>query len=126
MDLKFCENCNNLMDFCLENSDDDLQPGKPVYICSRCSNKQKTNVQDIYIASDKVFEKKNILNKNEYLILDPTIPHITNKNIKCINLECESHSTKKSNIKYIKYDEENLKYMYICTHCSQKWTNTIN
>ena len=28
-----------------------------------------------------------------------------------------------TNIKYIKYDYDNIKYLYICQSCNQKWTN---
>ena len=43
------------------------------------------------------------------------------KNIKCINVECK----KSPSIKYIKYDFENMKFMYICNHCGETWTNNI-
>ena len=31
-----------------------------------------------------------------------------------------------SDIIYIKYDKDNLKYIYSCNYCGQKWTNIIN
>ena len=45
-------------------------------------------------------------------------------NIKCSNDECISvKEDKESSITYIKYDLENMKYIYICNHCGQKWKN---
>tara|TARA_B110001469_G_C9619991_1_gene308898 strand:+ start:524 stop:898 length:375 start_codon:yes stop_codon:yes gene_type:complete len=123
MDLKFCENCNNLMDFCLE-ADSEQTDGQPIYICSRCSNISESKNMN-HIKYDKQFKKQNAINTNEYLFLDNTLPTINNKNIKCINVSCKTHETNTSNIKYIKYDELNLKYLYLCNECGQKWTNTI-
>ena len=43
----------------------------------------------------------------------------------CVNEKPESANTenKDSSIKYIKHDIENMKYIYICEECGQKWTN---
>ena len=30
---------------------------------------------------------------------------------------------KKSDIIYIKYDKDNMKYIYSCNYCGQKWSN---
>ena len=65
-------------------------------------------------------------NTNEYFQLDPTLPYITNKTIECVNEDCPSKTTSKKEIKFIKYDEVNLKYMYLCCVCGQKWTNEID
>ena len=48
-----------------------------------------------------------------------------NKNIKCPNPECKSITEKdiQSNITYIKYNENDMKYIYICKYCGQKWKN---
>ena len=120
MDLHFCKLCNNLMDFCLENIEDTL--GDPVYVCSRCSNKE-TIQDEIVVNSGSMDSVKDAFHSNEYFQLDPTLPMIQNKNIQCVNPQCESKQTKQTKIKYIKYDEVNLKYMYLCCTCGQKWTN---
>ena len=46
----------------------------------------------------------------------------TYKNIKCSNEACLD---KETHIKYIKYDNDNMKFIYICNHCGTKWLNTI-
>ena len=121
MDLKFCNLCYNLMDFCLENSSEDVF--EPVYVCCQCSNKEKIELEKITIKLKKKTNVKESKNTNEYFQLDPTLPYIKNKNINCVNNECVSNKTKQKEIKYIKYDDENFKYMYLCCICGQKWTN---
>ena len=122
MDIKFCDECDNFMNFCIDDTNN------PIYKCSRCDN---TDVYDFKndlngIQFNKNIEIKNILNSNKFLTMDPTIPTITNNNIKCINTKCPSITDKKQNsICYIKYDEENIHFMYICNNCNQKWTNDI-
>ena len=62
----------------------------------------------------------------ENIMLTNNIPeHIKNNpNIKCVNPECISITeSKECDITYIKYDMENMKYIYICNHCGQKWKN---
>jgi len=45
-----------------------------------------------------------------------------NENVKCTNQECESIVDKKPcQITYIKYDNEGMKYLYICTDCDHTW-----
>lgn len=120
MNFKFCENCSNLMDFCLQ------EDGSPIHICSRCSHIEEIkDKQSISININKELKLEEILNTNKYLSLDPTIPTIKNKNIKCINKECETNKTMNSSINYIKYDEEELKFLYVCNICGHKWTNDI-
>ena len=57
---------------------------------------------------------------------DITLPTIIgNPNIQCPNVECESiKEVKNSSVTYIKYDAENMKYIYICNYCGQKWKNS--
>ena len=47
------------------------------------------------------------------------------KNLKCINSECITNKDNEMNsdIIYIKYNHENLKYLYICTKCKTSWKN---
>ena len=57
---------------------------------------------------------------NKYTKLDPTLPRINN--ILCPNSEC---STNKDNtereIIYIRYDDANMKYVYLCSTCDTVW-----
>jgi aspartate carbamoyltransferase regulatory subunit len=65
---------------------------------------------------------------NEYTKLDPTLPRIYN--IKCPNQSCKSNdkdNAKMPEVIYIRYDDNNLKYVYICSECDKVWkTDDIN
>ena len=62
---------------------------------------------------------------NKYTKLDPTLPHINN--IKCPNSACTSNEetksddTKKPDILYLRYDDTNMKFVYLCTECNTVW-----
>ena len=58
---------------------------------------------------------------NKYTKLDPTIPRISN--IQCPNVECPTNKDDKhkAEILYIRYDEDNLKYIYMCSMCDTTW-----
>ena len=118
MDINFCNNCDNLL-FLYTNDDNKLYYG-----CKVCGN-----IQD-YIEKKKIYKSADssiseIINTNKNIVNDITLPRINNENIKCINSECPSIvKNKPNNILYIKYDADNLKFMYICENCGKKWNNS--
>ena len=65
-----------------------------------------------------------IVHINEYTKLDITLPRINY--IKCPNESCTSNKddfdTDNREILYIRYDNVNMKYVYLCTHCDYNWT----
>ena len=59
---------------------------------------------------------------NKYTKLDPTLPRINN--VRCPNASCQTNAigeTKPAEIIYIRYDDANLKYIYICSTCDTTW-----
>lgn len=57
---------------------------------------------------------------NKYTKLDPTLPRIYN--MQCPNGTCKSHAEDGAKeIIYMRYDEENMKYLYICVECDTIW-----
>ena len=96
MDIKFCDKCENFMNFYIDKDN------KPIYKCSRCDHMTEYNytTDSKGIQFNKNIELKNILNSNKYLTMDPTLPTITTKNIKCINKECISNKDKKVDNKF--------------------------
>ena len=58
---------------------------------------------------------------NPYTKMDPTLPRV--HNVKCPNEECASNKESASfpEVIYIRYDDQNLKYVYICTECDYIW-----
>ena len=78
-----------------------------------------------------IIKEKSYLHEiNEYTKLDPTLPHTNN--IKCPNQACLSNQAIESiqegeenkiqnDIIYLRYDDINMKYIYICTLCDTIW-----
>jgi DNA-directed RNA polymerase subunit M/transcription elongation factor TFIIS len=110
------------------------------YYCRHCGNIDNT------IASENIcVSKVNVKHSttpqsfsqvvNKYTKLDPTLPRI--HTMRCPNDDCPSNdkvssgagggggagkSTKsKSEIIYVRYDDTNLKYVYLCTKCDKVW-----
>ena len=118
MNENICKNCDNFM-FTYTDKENNIYNG-----CKECGNKTKIEEKCIYKTKYKV-DISSILNTNPHLLQDSTLPKIENNpNIKCPNSDCETNTKNKMcSISYIKYDEENMNFMYICDTCGQKWTN---
>lgn len=55
-----------------------------------------------------------------YLRYDPTLPRASD--IECVRgRECTRPSDARREVMYVKYDPDNLKYLYHCLHCSAFW-----
>ena len=120
MDLNFCEQCDMKLDYYVSDEDSKLYLG-----CKVCGyQKEHTGTSCIY-NNDYRIDLSQIINQNKYLEQDITLPTIENNpNIKCPNEECSSIKEKKpSDILYIKYEYESMKFSYICKHCKQTWVN---
>ena len=74
------------------------------------------------LTNSNIIAKKHTTQKyimNEFTKLDPTVPRI--KNLNCPNESCDDE-IKDKEIIYIRYDDENMRYVYICTACDNVWT----
>jgi len=120
MEVNFCDNCDNLLYIYSDEENKSLYLG-----CKVCGEKKDYSDGKCIYSNEFNIDLSETINHNENLIHDITLPRIKdNKNIKCINQECESiKENKSSNVLYIKYDHENLKYLYVCKYCNQKWKN---
>jgi DNA-directed RNA polymerase subunit M/transcription elongation factor TFIIS len=70
------------------------------------SDKSKLNTSDIAYKSYMT----------PFIKYDPTLPRVNN--VKCTNTECKAS---KNEVIYIKYDGDNLKFLYHCCHCGHFW-----
>lgn len=119
--MHFCNICSNMY-YIRINADD---PNKLVYYCRKCGN------EDTTLASQNVCVSKTLIKKseqsfnhiiNKYTKLDPTLPRINN--ILCPNPECPTNKDgTEREIIYIRYDDVNMKYVYLCTNdaCNTVW-----
>jgi DNA-directed RNA polymerase subunit M/transcription elongation factor TFIIS len=102
---------------------DPSDPNKLIYYCRNCGNKD-SNISIENVTVSKVQLKKSeqefshIINK--YTKLDPTLPR--KNNILCPNAECATNTEDKPReIIYIRYDDINMKYVYLCSTCDTVW-----
>ena len=117
--MHFCSNCNNMY-YIRINSDN---PNKLVYYCRNCGDENQS------LSVDNVTVSKTIIKKSEqsfnYIInkftkLDPTLPRINT--ILCPNQDCATNTKEKEReIIYIRYDDVNMKYVYLCCECDTVW-----
>lgn len=126
-EMHFCSVCSNMYYIGI-TPESELQ-----YYCRHCGNIDNT------IASENICVSKiNIKHTttpqsfsqvvNRYTKLDPTLPRI--HTVRCPNDECPSNEVStssgksikaKSEIIYVRYDDANLKYVYLCAKCDKVW-----
>jgi DNA-directed RNA polymerase subunit M/transcription elongation factor TFIIS len=102
---------------------DSENTNKLVYYCRHCGNEDtQLTVENVTVSKTQLkrTEQKFTHIINPYTKLDPTLPRINR--IPCANPECETNVGKKEReIIYIRYDDVNMKYIYLCTTCDTVW-----
>ena len=123
--MHFCNNCENMYYIRIDSND----TNKLIYYCRNCGN------EDTLLTNNNFIISKSKLNNNEeeyshiineYTKLDPTLPRINT--IKCPNQNCKSNTEegKEREVIYMRYDDTNMKYIYLCSECDTVWqTNDI-
>ena len=117
--MHFCIKCENMYYIKLREDDEK----QLIYYCRNCGHEEDKPVDsDICVLRTDV--KSNHIKYthvvNEYTKEDPTLPRITT--IRCPNQECPSNNDKTDReIIYIRYDDTNMKYMYLCAKCDTMW-----
>jgi DNA-directed RNA polymerase subunit M/transcription elongation factor TFIIS len=123
--MYFCVECGNMYYIQIDQDDtNNNQNNALVYYCRNCGHIDD-EITKTYISVFKTEYKKSekkfnhIINK--YTKLDPTLPRISN--IKCPNDQCDTNKDEniKKEIIYLRYDDTNMKYIYLCSHCDITW-----
>lgn len=122
--MHFCKKCENM--YYIRLSDNDSN--KLIYYCRKCGDENDQISEDnmcVSFTNLKREENKYSHIVNKYTKLDPTLPRINN--IECPNEECSSRAENpndrsKNEIIYMRYDNEDIKYVYICVNCDSLWT----
>ncbi len=136
--MHFCKKCDNMYYIKLDEDDGNSL----IYYCRKCG----TEDNDLIATSENICVSKSDKKEassyhhivNKYTKLDPTLPRIYD--IKCPNDVCVSNvqkddekkgddveeSKNKSDIIYLRYDDINMKFVYICTLCDTVWKSTTN
>jgi DNA-directed RNA polymerase subunit M/transcription elongation factor TFIIS len=111
--MKFCEKCGFKYYISINNNE-------LVNFCRSCGFKDSTllNIGGNCLLETNFKKKKQNFNHiiNKYTKLDPCLPHIYN--IKCPNENCK---TVKNDVIYFRYNDDDLKYLYICVNCDTTW-----
>lgn len=143
--MHFCVNCDNM--YYLRISEDE-DWNSLIYYCRNCGHENKDlDYNNICVSKTNIVKNEQNYDHiiNEYTKLDYTLPRITT--IKCPNDKCPSNkeqSTKDSDessksteeslsetseereVLYIRYDDINMKYIYMCTKCDTVWNTNSN
>lgn len=109
----------------IDNSDSN----KLVHYCRNCGDVNKEIVDNFCVSSINIKKQSKNYNNyiNKYTVLDPTLPRIDN--VPCPNKTCSTNSDKNptpNEVIYIRYDDDNLKYIYMCCHCNTTWKTNEN
>ena len=116
--MHFCGKCDNMLYIrLLEEESDSL-----VYYCRNCGESdQLIDKNNICVSkTDIVIKEKAYLHDiNEFTKLDPTLPRTNN--IRCPNQTCSSNTGGENEVIYLRYDDSNMQYIYICTLCDKVW-----
>jgi DNA-directed RNA polymerase subunit M/transcription elongation factor TFIIS len=120
--MHFCTNCSNMY-YIRINSDD---TNKLVYYCRKCGNEDKLlAIENVCVSRTLIKKSEQSFNHiiNKYTKLDPTLPRINN--VLCPNADCKTNTEGvEREIIYIRYDDTNMKYVYLCSQCDTVWNVT--
>ena len=122
--MKFCSVCDNM--YYIKTNEEDKT--HLIYYCKNCYNEEVKDLEDnncVYISeytSNESFSYQDHINKHTHL--DPTLSRVAN--IPCTNDDCPTnHGKKDRETIYIKYDEKNMKFLYLCVECKNSWRNDL-
>lgn len=118
--MHFCTECQNMYYIRIDAEN----ANKLVYYCRNCGNEDSSlTVENVSVSKTQLTrgEQKFSHIINKYTKLDPTLPRI-NK-IKCPSPDCETNKSDgaEREIIYIRYDDVNMKYVYLCSTCDTVW-----
>ena len=131
--MKFCSECNNMYYIKINTEDENSL----IYYCRFCGHEDNEPAENgvVVLRTDyKKSEQQFSHMINRYIKHDNTLPRITN--MKCPNESCgkkesesaasASASAEDSSIIYLRYDDDNMKYLYICENCNTTWKTDDN
>lgn len=116
--MHFCSKCDNMYYIRIGEEDSN----QLIYYCRNCGH------EDSLITSSNICVNKTQLQRkehtythiiNDYTKLDPTLPRT--KMIKCPNQICSKKEDADNEVIYIRYDDINMKYIYLCGSCNTVW-----
>ena len=120
--MKFCKNCGNMYYLTVTEE----SPKSLTLSCRNCGDIENNSTESICIhkTDAEMSEVRDTI--NQYTKLDPTLPRI--RKMKCQNEHCPTNegTGKPAEIILIRYDNINLKYIYLCSTCDYTWKSDIS
>jgi DNA-directed RNA polymerase subunit M/transcription elongation factor TFIIS len=126
--MNFCPKCENYL--YLEQASEDVTNAAGIaekrYFLNRRCRTCGYNEVDVQgglvnetIVQERASEGYKVL-LNEFTRQDPTLPHVNT--LPCPNTgTCQSYKGKPRDVIIIKYDAQNMKFLYICNVCGEQW-----
>ena len=125
--MHFCAQCGNMYYIRIAGE----ESNKLIYYCRNCGHEDETLGAENIVVSKTAIKRENqkYLNViNQFTKLDPTLPR--KSNIPCPNVKCPTHNSEDPvtpEVIFIRYDDSQLKYVYLCAHCDTTWkTGDVN
>lgn len=112
--MKFCVKCDNMYYIGINPENTNAL----IYYCRNCNYVDETLTEEglcLLNTQLKTGEQDHRHLVNEYTKLDPTLPRLYN--VQCPNKECKTEN----GVIYMRYDKDNLKYLYLCVDCDITW-----
>ena len=117
--MHFCNVCQNMYYIRINPEDENTL----VYYCRKCGNEDTSlTVDTVCVLKTQIKQNEQSFSHiiNKYTKLDPTLPRVSN--ILCPNTDCPTNKDDKNReIIYIRYDDKNMKYVYLCSTCDTVW-----
>jgi len=132
--MHFCTECQNMYYIRLAGENED----QLAYYCRKCGHEDTAIIASLDNVCVSRSDKKTASSYdhivNQYTKLDPTLPRLYH--IECPNVKCSSRNKEtkdegkegdnegvenKGEVLYLRYDDSNMKFVYICTKCDTVW-----
>ena len=117
--MHFCNQCQNMYYISISASD----ANKLIYYCRNCGHEDNVlSVENVTVSKMQLKKSEQEFSHiiNKYTKLDPTLPRINN--VLCPNMNCKTNTEEiEREIIYIRYDDTNMKYVYLCSSCDTVW-----
>lgn len=124
--MQFCPTCRNMYYITLSEDSTHIKNK-----CRNCGNEESLSESESIVCVSKTIFNQNkhptSYYINEFTEFDPTLPRINT--MKCPNSECKTNEaahTSPTEIIFIRYDDVNLKFIYMCTTCKHFWNTQQN
>lgn len=120
--MRFCSRCDNMLYISLQP--DESRDGAPLsltYSCKHCGFKTAEDASSAPVLSTNYADDQTSYKQyaTPFIRFDPTLPRVSD--IKCPSAQCSKPADAPNEVIYVKYDPQNLRFLYYCVHCATFW-----